>query len=301
MKIFFYTLLIILCIWQQAKCQIPYAVKQPKWYLPIYFEDATPKKDTVYLGYDPDAPPWQGNNNAIYGGHMKSAPNDFSASTYYWTNGVVDSIARVCVLDSSSFGYFSVNLNKVVYPLAITSDITFLRSSNLPFEDQFDTPSAQMEVSFGSTNSYVAYPTGLNCGLWIVTFSDTMQECSCCTQDKLILNDIFNNPNPQSHYLTIRIKPWTGYEPVGNDEIHNKENYFYPNPATSKINIIVDWSIVSRLVIYNSLGEEMLFMNQFNKLSEIDISTWSLGLYTGVFYLKNGENLPRHKLIKNHQ
>ena len=50
-----YLLLILYVLPLTGLAQIPGIQEQPKWAMPFYFEDANGERDTVWIGYDPDA------------------------------------------------------------------------------------------------------------------------------------------------------------------------------------------------------------------------------------------------------
>ena len=58
MKIFLLSLLLLLAMVKNTVAQtytIPWAQQQPAWVFPLWFEDASGAKDTLYVCYDADA------------------------------------------------------------------------------------------------------------------------------------------------------------------------------------------------------------------------------------------------------
>ena len=58
MKIFLLSLLVLLALVKNTVAQtytIPWAQQQPAWVFPLWFEDASGAKDTLYLCYDVNA------------------------------------------------------------------------------------------------------------------------------------------------------------------------------------------------------------------------------------------------------
>src|SRR5258705_12233792 len=52
---YFLGLFFFLCfnVSQAQQYTIPWATQQPQWVFPIYFEEGTGQRDTIYIGYDP--------------------------------------------------------------------------------------------------------------------------------------------------------------------------------------------------------------------------------------------------------
>lgn len=51
----FFLLQAILTLCLNVFSQIPGILQQPQWAMPFFFEDANGEKDTVWIGYDPNA------------------------------------------------------------------------------------------------------------------------------------------------------------------------------------------------------------------------------------------------------
>ena len=292
--------------------QIPYATQQPKWYFPIYAIDATGKRDTVYIGDDPNAQ--QGNaanatyNDVLFGEKwiIPQNPNVFNLTTYYWISPT-DSAMKVDInnFNVSNYLYYTISLSNVTLPVTFKWDVNKLRSDSLPFPNQVPLPRGQIYITFPIGNYWVQDPN-VNCNINIpIVVSDTIKsQCNCYAKDSLTLLDPFNNPNPQSFYLGFQVLPWTGNIPTNVIENH-RENIFSitPNPFVNFIEISLNSKssefLKYNVIIFNGFGDEVIRTSFTNANLKISTNNLTNGLYFIKLFKENGELLSIKKVIKN--
>lgn len=272
--------------------QIPYATEQPAWYMTLYAEDARGTRDSVFIGYDPDAR--NGNaNDPIYDDKnfgevwlIPDNPNEFRMATYYWINPS-DSAQKVNIRnnDFNSNLNFEILLDSATWPVKITWDLSLLRSDSLPFVPA-DTmlPHAQMRLGYGGFNN-VWYADDLDCGQYNVLISDTvLPGQNCYTTDFLILGDFFNSPYKKSNSISLEVMPWNGKSLV---DIREEENNttsisLSPNPVDEELHISFPNTAAqpTQLLLYNTQGQ-LVKQEELNNLNQHTLHTNTLlpGLY----------------------
>jgi len=135
-----------LCAFAQTYT-IPGATQQPAWVFPIYFEEGTGLKDTIYLGYDPNASPihgpFPGSIDTVFGEDYELI--DTSKFKVFWTSccdAIHDTVIRVDVAPSGYLGG-SIFFTKGVLPLTVKWDKSLFYSAILPYPDQSPAPYAE--------------------------------------------------------------------------------------------------------------------------------------------------------------
>lgn len=291
--------------------QIPYATQQPKWCFPIYAEDATGKKDTIYIGDDPTAKNGNSANpifNDIQFGEKWIIPqngSDFNLATYYWISPT-DSVMKVNInnyLISNNL-YYTITLSNVTLPVKFKWDKNRLRSDSLPFPNQAPLPRGQINITFPVGNYWVEDPN-VSCNINIpIIVSDTIKsQCYCYAKDSLTLLDPFGNPNPQSFFLGFEVLPWVGNSPTGiKVNIHQTDFSVAPSPFTNYIQVTSKSKSVGfgeyYIIIYNSMGSEIISTNFTNTTTNINTSDFDNGIYCIKVLGEKGELLDLRKIIK---
>lgn len=254
---------------------IPTAQQQPKWFFPIFVEDATGAKDTVYYGYDPTAT----GIDTVFGEY--SYPMDSGAFKPYVGQLFNDTYLDVDISDSVYFvgSAFYLFLDNTVFPIKIWwDDITRLRSDSLPFPDPpIGAPRGQIVLDIGSTSAYLTNP-GKNAWGGQIIISDTAQtgSDSQTIEDTIFLADIFNNPFPQSVVIYVYFRKWTGMPINDITEMNRNEIKIYPNPVSDFL-FMSELPSDSYYLIYDLTGR----IKSSNKLNSnmIDVGFLNQGLY----------------------
>lgn len=279
---------------------IPYATQQPKWVFPIYAQDATGKRDTIYLGYHPGSNYWATYETSL-GEIWFPGVSDFSLSTYYWILPT-DSCIKVDIKDTSNGGYFPVYevwLSNVILPVTFKWDVSLLRSDSIPFPDQDPLPRAQIRIE-RPAGAWGVDGLGI-CGGFDppIIVSDTIDTtlCYCHVKDSIKFIHPFGDTSPQTFPLFFYFEWWEGHQPgIGIAEKNKPVFKIFPNPAKENLNIYgMKSSDEYHAVIYNS---QLAVSKTIQRLSEdrpIDISMLKPGIY---FLLIQNENLTQNQLIK---
>lgn len=121
---------------------VPGAQVQPAWVFPLWFEDGSGAKDTLYFCYDSLSDNLYPSGDTIYGEKII-----FKDTSKFWVGiwayPAIDSTASVFVSN-----YVATNLifNKGHYPLKMKWDDTLLYSSSLPYPDLSPLPRARISI-----------------------------------------------------------------------------------------------------------------------------------------------------------
>ena len=302
-------LLFLLFLSVRSMCQtIPYATQQPKWVFPVYAEDATGKKDTIYLAYQPGAIN-SPDSDPSYGEIWHPGVSDFSLSTYYWILPT-DSCVKADVKDTNS-GYwlfYTLTLSNAVMPVTFTWDISLLRSDSIPFPNQNPLPKSQLRIQRPSGSWYVNNPTGSICGGFSpdIIVSDTIDTnlCYCyIKEDTMKLYYPFNpGPGPIASFdLFFIFEPWVGHEPgVGIEENNLKQLIkIYPNPAIDKVQVSgLKKNDRYEANIHDAYMNLLMRITDFYNESSIDLSRLASGFYFITLQNKNSNEKVVVKIIK---
>lgn len=284
-------LLFLLFLSVSSMCQtIPYATQQPKWVFPVYAEDATGKKDTIYLAYQPGAIN-SPDSDPSYGEIWHPGVSDFSLSTYYWILPT-DSCVKADVKDTNS-GYwlfYTVTLSNAVMPVTFNWDISLLRSDSIPFPNQDPLPRAQLRVQRPIGSWTINNPMGNACGSFSpdIIVSDTIDTnlCACYINVDSMIVFSAGNPGPgptASFFLYFIFEPWLGHEPgLGIAENYRPAISIYPNPVVDyfKIDGLPSGDLFD-LIIYDGVGKKSFVASNFSANETINVS----GLKTGIYFL----------------
>ena len=113
--VFIFFILIAYC--SSAQYTIPWAQQQPAWIFPIYFEEGTGLKDTIYLGYDPAAKPILGIDTLFGEGFQVVDTSTFKAYFVKCCDAIPDSLIRAEVSGEGYGPGYSISFVNGVLPL----------------------------------------------------------------------------------------------------------------------------------------------------------------------------------------
>ena len=294
-----------------AQVTIPNTAKQPAWVFPIYFEEGTGLKDTIYLGYDKDANsalgPIPGSIDTMFGeDYVVIDTSEFRA---YWVSccdALHDTVLRVNVSDASIPMGFSISFNNGVLPLTVKWDKSLFYSDSLPYPNQSPAPYAQGIMNFYDPMSALEADSNCCPSVDLLLISDTTsfgekcQDLGCCRSDSAYFNFFCTAlPGPLSG-LGFTVEPWKG-NLIGTAEltpgIHSKIRT-YPNPASESIR--VEHSVkVSSMQLYSTTGQQMsVHVEQGLHYSTINVLRLPAGIY--FLQIKYNKFLSYHKVVINH-
>ncbi|MCY7408633.1 MAG: T9SS type A sorting domain-containing protein [Chitinophagales bacterium] len=144
MKKLIYLLCLLVCVKFSAaqSYTVHGAQVQPAWVFPLWFEDGSGAKDTVYFCYDPTANDQYPNTDTLLG--EKLIQKD---STKFWV-GVWAFNGKDSTIQSSvsKVPFAQLFINNGYYPLKIFWDDTLFYSSALPFPDLTPLPRARISI-----------------------------------------------------------------------------------------------------------------------------------------------------------
>ena len=277
----------------KAQPIIPWATQQPAWVFPLYFEDAIGQRDTIYLGYDPDAhfTQWPFTIDSIFGEYIFLQ----DTSVFYATakSFLPDSIFKVDItLLNPGTGnlHYNITFSNFHLPLKVKWNKEQFYGNSLPFISQSPLPTAQAIFWMGSL-----YSEDFSCGgTQPILITDTAYD-DCTYSDSIILDWQFNW-NPSSDGRGIIIEPWTGEAPVDVVEVEKNGIKIFPNPASEKIYVITENNQNYDYVICDLLGN-IIKESKTNNLF-IDLSEISNGVY--FMSLSNSKKIFTKTIIINH-
>ncbi|MEN9521787.1 MAG: hypothetical protein RL065_164 [Bacteroidota bacterium] len=231
---------------------IPFAQQQPKWVMPLWFEDAIGQKDTIYFCYAPKieyygSPPHF--NNTLYNFYKTQyGMNPIKLDSNKMVIGKLemgDSVSKVfegyitsisngdSVLVSNAYLIFK----HTVLPLVMKWDPKVFYNDSLDFlpkKNGITGPRGQGGWLYDPNGTYIN-----NCG-WseYALMTDTVQPFfnstnSCINRDSMVFSGVLTS-------TTIIVYPWIGYVGAagGIEEIINDKFFkINPNPVDEILNI----------------------------------------------------------------
>jgi hypothetical protein len=294
---------------------IPWATQQPAWVFPLWFEDGSGQKDTLYIGYDPNSNirfggeyyrPYPDNGGAadtIFGEIWLKKPD--SAFFAFFSNSYLgDSMSKVNITPGYSFGYTSNNaiwLSNAIWPITIKYDINLFDADTLPISDTLK-PKVYGEFWCGDT-----WPASdFNCLNDYPTFylSDTVHNYffwpanspTYLRRDSIVLtgnNDLTIADNLSMILNIIDIhKMHNGIE----KEAAPLPFEIFPNPAQGYFKVRSNLNTTYALRIFDSMGKQVM-----SKVNLFDEETISLkGLPSGLYLVQvlNKQANQTFKLMK---
>jgi hypothetical protein len=134
---------------------VPWAQVQPAWVFPLWFEDGSGDRDTLYFCYDSGASDSFPNTDTMLGEKVVLVDSS-KFWTGLWSYNGLDSSVKAYV---SNQPFAQLFFNKGIYPLTVRWDDTLLYSSALPYPDLSPFPRARIAIicssAFGSCPSDV--------------------------------------------------------------------------------------------------------------------------------------------------
>jgi len=260
--------------------------KEPAWVFPIYFEEGTGQRDTLYLCYD---------STAISG----ALEPQFGETFVQVDSGVFSASFRIIRGDSAlkkevvpnlfgSFGSIkseagSFSFVNGILPVKVKWDVQLFYSDSLPFSDQDPLPRAQGVLFIDGGMISQDLP---QCDFTAPVFmTDTVIALGlgCVRQDSVILVDLFGASNRRIQYMLLHIEKWRGTLFNGINENENEELVrVYPNPFTNTTTIQSDQPI-SSYRIYSISGR---LVREQENLSGNTITIDRGNLPSGMYFIE---------------
>lgn len=289
------TIVFIICfisINLQAQDTIPGLSTQPLWFIPIYFEDATGQKDTIYMGYDANSTTWGGGYDSVYS-----------------VNDSVSSELGIFIRNINCRGYVSTiskNSNDIsadatfcntIFPFTIKWDAsklytTLLDSTIFPSHG-IDTPRIKLQVESAGGNVQPFYNNN-----YIIYLGDSIEAngYSNFKDSVLVGEELAGNSVDNYTYLIMQVVPYIVFPTLINDVI--LENNLYkinPNPINNYFTIKTEQKDIEKVKIVNLQGQ--VVKQVVNSFERIDVSNLNNGLYFLQIETHNQNFV--YKIIKN--
>ena len=256
--------------------------QMPAWLFPIIFEEGTGQRDTIYLGYDPNAQDlgWP-LNDTVFG--ERYWPFDTSIFQSVWSSVVNDSAFKSVVRKTFN-NSIDITFYKVTLPLTVYWDRTAFYDTALPFPDQNPAPVAEGLWTFDyPTTTYwdPSQPQGFCPFDSPIMMTDTMRQpgSACWHTDSIYFWDINGNPNGTPSLMAISIRGWTG-QVLSVEEPEKTSINIYPNPFTDEISIEIDPTVeVDQIELIDIYGKYL------KHLDNAKITHSLTGLPAGIYFI----------------
>ncbi|MCD4794590.1 MAG: T9SS type A sorting domain-containing protein [Bacteroidales bacterium] len=283
--------------------------EEPQWKIPLYFEDATGAKDTIWIGYDPNADDhfetidpqfdedWIWIDTTKFNAYIWHYPN--CSPTYPIDT---DSVRKTTIA-SWIFPYSELGFVKGEMPVTITWDEHKLNSPDLPdnFPDISPRPRARIDMTFdfgpGITDPdcLVIYD-----GPTVVLTSNTegLGMYPCIKTENLIFNSTYEvEPGAAFFNFFIQIMPHD-YSYVSINEIDEKVVEVFPNIFKDEFFISNKSAKDFHYKVFSISEKKILTGNIFSgqKNQNINMSIYPQGVYFIKFF--NNTNNFTSKLLK---
>ncbi len=249
---------------------IPWATKQPAWVFPIWVEDASGAKDTVYIGYEKTVSSNGCHIDSGYGEELFFIPPN---TTNFYLNTCqipIDSVHKAEVVSNVPGLPYGATLffNNVIFPIVVKWDRSLLNSDSLPFPSLAPAPRAQLVILAWVANNIIPA-----CGSDPIVAADSCL-CCCCQPDSVIIESDFNGI-PISSVITCLIMPWVGYFSNTLDYSNEKFLSVSPNPSSGHLKINSE-KIINDASYWNVMGVRKNIGQNFQ---QIDVNMLSRGIY----------------------
>ena len=268
-----FTLLAFILVYKSLFSQIysvPGAQVQPAWVFPLWFEDGSGAKDTLYFCYDADSqigPPWDSIMGEI---RVQMDTSKFNA--FFDCSFTADFRTFKTSVEPSELNE-SICFWHAYMPIKIKWDRNLFYSDSLPFPNQLPAPYAEGALSFDLFT--ISLDPAPNCYSPIM-MTDSVVLANCYATDSIVLSG-------ELSILTFEIDPWDGKEFSGTgtyELVVNKNLEIYPSVVSTKFEIENN---ESDDYLYSVISMSGQFISQgiippYSK-TEVFIQGWCDGLY----------------------
>jgi hypothetical protein len=284
-------LLVALAVVSKAQVYtIPWAQVQPEWVFPLWFEDATGAKDTLYLAYDYNCGSFTNPDiDTLYGDNLVLL--DTSKFQVLGCNGLPSNLlVRKSDCVNPDFFYIEFCFWKCQLPLIVRWDVNLFRSDVLPFADQSPAPRAQGLLWYD-----LPLQTASPCHYSVpVLLSDSSIFSGACSRVDSI--SFYNNPPIFGlSQITLYIVPWTGKNFTSVEIAKEKSFNIYPNPVDDLLHIQCNGNGLYNISITNMQGQTLL-ATQSNADMTLEVDNIPAGIY--ILKISNSNTIKSIKLLK---
>lgn len=256
---------------------IPWATKQPKFVFPIYFEESSGMRDTIYICYDPQAHLSTPNiADTIFGQKLIYADTTKFYAYFPFCNPMpyqCDSQYKATVSPLST-GVFPISWTHFSFrngllPLKISWDISTLYSDSLPFPLNPGLPRAQGRINTLAGSPFIKLRENgqlIDVSLpFNILLTDTG---SPALRDSCTVFSIDGNLHPVEEILInpLYFERWTGV--VTSIESNELKSGFkiFPNPCNGILNFESELSCKSGTIQVSDLSGRIIFSKKISNL-----------------------------------
>ncbi|MBA3646950.1 MAG: T9SS type A sorting domain-containing protein [Chitinophagales bacterium] len=251
---------------------VPFAQVQPAWVFPLWFEDGSGAKDTLYFCYDPTASTGPPLDTLM--GEIRHIMDTSKFNVYFDCSFSIDFSVLKVKIDSADLAK-DICVWKAYLPLKIKWDRTLFYSDSLPYPDQSPAPRAEGHFFFDlPTASLDPEP---NCLSPILMTDSTITSFDCYATDSIILGGGFS-------IMNFTLAAWQGRPLNTGTGISNSKVIeglqIYPNIISRMVIIDNQKSNSYSYLIMNASGETILkgIISPVTK-TFIYVDDWNAGLY----------------------
>lgn len=285
--------------------------QQPQWLMPFYFEDANGDRDTVSIGYDPQADDWDVIIDPQFNEGWKWIDTT-KFNVYLWeypsypggAGNILlhDSVRKKdvsshCNSTLQYYPYISIGICKGKMPITVKWDNNLLNSQYLPYPNISFRPKARVDMECNGSEPWY-FPSPVDDQRIVLTDFCSYQFWLCFT-DSLYINGSGNLPPSQSiSGISFTIVPWDLVITNINEAVIDKSFIVSPNLVTDLVTIQNLDKEEFNYGLYNSFGQLCLFSQVnagFNK-EELSLSTFPKGMYYLKIYQYDKNSI--YKIIK---
>ncbi|MEO5673876.1 MAG: T9SS type A sorting domain-containing protein [Chitinophagales bacterium] len=271
---------------------VPGAQTQPAWVFPMWFEDGSGAKDTLYFCYDPAAntgPPLD-----TLMGEIRQIMDTSKFNVYFDCSFSIDFSVLKIKVDSADLAK-DICVWKAYIPIKIKWDKNLFYSDSLPYPDQSPAPRAEGHFFFDLPT--ISLDPEPNCLSPILMTDSIITPFDCYATDSVILGGGFS-------IMNFTLASWQG-KPLNTGTIvsalKERDRFnVYPNLITTVANIDNQDVNSYSFTVINSSGNSVLkeIIAPLSKNS-IYVQNWKPGLYSlQAINQANGKHV-YFKLIKS--
>ncbi len=280
--------------------------EEPQWKMPLCFEDATGAKDTLWIGYHPDATNgidpqfdegWKWIDTTKFNVYQWGYPNYLPQYGSINTDSV-----RKTVIDTYLGG--GIGFIKGVLPIKLTWNEKKLNSPDLPkegFPDISPRPRARIDFWFDPALGHTQPDCVVLCSdkptVILSSYTDGLEMYPCVKSDSAIFDNSNTNIPNHAFIFSVLITPHN-YSDLDIENIYKGQVKIQPNIFASDFSIENNTGNDMQYTIFSVTGKEILkgMINSKELRQNINMSQHPRGIY--IIKLSNNTKNFTYKLFK---
>jgi hypothetical protein len=268
------TINLFLCI--QVNCQ-----QKPAWLMPLYFEDATGAKDTVYIGYDARASSSESDIDTIFDeGWIKVDTSKFNAFIWIYpgyapVGDYIITSDSVRKKDISRWPYPNAGIGfiKGKMPLKLKWEDSLLNSPALPFKDISPRPRARIDIYCGGGCPPESHIT-------LTGYLTNDLDPQFVFKDSVVFHGSEDSELSKVLYnMDVLVVPHNFVSFTNTESKESNMVSVYPNPFASHINISNPCLSALEITVVNAIGQVFFVTRNSSALITIDTKDLHGGIY----------------------